>query len=349
MHRYGCYLDMMGLFASTAARAAAARRFDGVWWRKFANLGCVYGPEWWKQGSPPAIAAIIFALVGRNRRAAIENMQRILGDPDPWRARRAALRMFAEFAHCMTETMEYYGPRPKPIRFDVPAQDPIVEALRLGRGVVLVTGHVGNWDISAKSLRDYDQPINLVMAREANTTSQEYVRNMRERAGVSIIFSDSSVFSALNMIRALRQNEIVAIQLDRMVNLGGARNVPFFGEPTAFPSGPFVLARLAGAPLIPVFIPRLGTRHYAVRFGSRLQLSREARDAHALERAMRAVVGEFEDIIREFPSQWFQFTPFWRTAATIAAAHTAGGSPRTRVSAPDAGSRSVNAQTIERR
>jgi len=337
----------MGIAASTMARAAAALRFDGLWWRKFAYLGCVYGPEWWKQGSPPVIAAIIFALIGRNRRGAIENMRRILGDDDGRRARRAALRMFAEFAHCMTESMEYYGPRPKPIRFDMAARDPIVDALRLGRGVVLVTGHIGNWDISAKNLREYDQPINLVMAREPNATSQEYVRHMRERAGVRVIYSDSSVFSALNMIRALRQNEIVAIQLDRMLNLGGARSVPFFGAPTAFPSGPFVLARLAGAPLIPVFIPRLGTRHYAVRFGSRLMLSREARDAHALDRAMRAVVGEFEAIIREFPSQWFQFAPFWR-AASAEDTGVSSRRPQTSLTAEETEADS-GPRTIERR
>jgi KDO2-lipid IV(A) lauroyltransferase len=219
--------------------------------------------------------------------------------------------MYAQFAHCLTETMECYGPRPRPIRFDLPADDLIATALSGGRGAVLVTGHIGNWDVAARRLREYNQPINLVMAREANSTTQDYVRDMRERAGVRVIYSDSSVFSALNMIRALRQNEIVAIQLDRMLSLGGARTVPFFGVPTLFPSGPFVLARLAGAPLIPVFIPRIDPRHYAVRFGSRLVLSRESRDAHSLDRAMRAVIGEFEAAIREFPSQWFQFAPFW--------------------------------------
>jgi len=309
----------MGILASSAERVAAGLRFDGLWWRKFAYLGCVYGPEWWKQGSPPMIAAIIFALVGRNRRGAIENIERIHGDGDRWRAVRATLRMYAQFAHCLTETMECYGPRPRPIRFDLPADDLIAAALAEGRGAVLVTGHIGNWDVAARQLREYNQPINLVMAREANSTTQDYVREMRERAGVRVIYSDSSVFSALNMIRALRQNEIVAIQLDRMVGLGGARAVPFFGVPTPFPSGPFVLARLAGAPLIPVFVPRLGTRHYAVRLGSRLTLSRESRDAHSLERAMSAVIAEFEATIREFPSQWFQFAPFWRTSATAAA------------------------------
>src|SRR5262245_31971428 len=259
---------------SAVARVAAALRFDGLWWRKFAYLGCVYGPEWWKRGSPPVIAAVLFAMVGSNRRAAIANIQRVLGERDRRRATWAALRMYAQFALCMTETMEHYGPRPRPLRLDIPADDPIAAALDEGHGAVLVTGHIGNWDIAAKTLHEYSRPINLVMAREANITTQDFVREIREQAGVRVIYSDTSVFSALNMIRALRANEIVAIQLDRMIGLGGARMVPFFGAPAPFPSGPFVLARLAGAPLFPVFIPRVGTRHYSVRIGAHLVLLR---------------------------------------------------------------------------
>jgi KDO2-lipid IV(A) lauroyltransferase len=142
---------------------------------------------------------------------------------------------------------------------------------------------------------------------------------------MKVIWSDSSVFSSLNMIRALRDNEIVAIQLDRTQGVGTTRLVDFFGAPAPFPSGPFVLARLAGAPLLPVFFPRLGTRHYGVRLGTRITLPREARDPQSLARAMRAVAAEFEDVIREFPHQWFQFAPFWPEDAPIAPRSTQRG------------------------
>jgi KDO2-lipid IV(A) lauroyltransferase len=292
-------------------RVRSGLRYDGLWWRRLAYLGSVYGPEWWKRYSPPGFALAIFLGSAANRRGATETMKRVLGTGDEWTARLAAFRMFCEFSHCLAETLEYYSPRPRPIRLDPPAHDPILESLRQGRGAVLVTGHFGNWDIAAKTLRDYGRPINVVMARDVNESTQEYVRRARERVGVRVIYSDTSVFSSLNIIRALRQNEIVALQLDRMLGPGGARMLPFFGAPAPFPSGPFVLARLSGAPLYPVFIPRLGMRHYAIRIGTCVALAREARDAHALERAMRQVVGEFEAAVREFPTQWFQFRSFW--------------------------------------
>ncbi len=311
--------------SSVRAQLRQNLRFDGLWWRKFAYLGCVYGPEWWKRYSPPAIAAIIFALVARNRRGAIANMERILDGSES--ATRAALQMFAQFAHCMTETMEFYGPHPQPIQLDEPVRDDLATALREGRGAVVVTGHFGNWDVAAKTLREYGRPINVVMAREINATTHDFVREARERAGVRVIYSDTSVFSSLNMIRALQRNEVVAIQLDRALGAGGTRMVPFFGVPAPFPSGPFVLARLAGAPLIPVFIPRLGTRHYAIRVCGRFQLTREARDTHALDRMMAQVVDTFEAVVREFPRQWFQFAPFWPEPAGAIAAPVEASEP----------------------
>jgi hypothetical protein len=71
------------------------------------------------------------------------------------------------------------------------------------------------------------------------------------------------------------------------------------------------LARAAGAPLIPVFIPRLGTRHYAIRVGERFDVPQETR---ALAGVMAEVVRAFEEIVRAFPTQWFQFAPFWPAA-----------------------------------
>jgi lauroyl/myristoyl acyltransferase len=92
------------------------------------------------------------------------------------------------------------------------------------------------------------------------------------------------------------------------------------------------LARLAGAPIISAFIPRLGVRHYAYRVGGPFTISRARTDADAIEHAMREVVREFENAIREFPTQWFQFAPFW-PAESGAGAGTARGDDEPRLDA----------------
>jgi len=294
-------------------RLRAALRFDGLWWRKLARLGCVYGPEWWRRASPPVIALIIFLLVPQNRHGAIANQARARGRDRRWRAMLDAYRLFAGFARCFAETMEFYGPRPRRFRIDEPERNHVAEALERGRGVILATAHVGNWDISGRALHATGRPVHLVMGRERNETTQEYARRSREQAGVRVIYTDSSVFSAFNMIRALRRNEILAIQIDR--GNGGAdsaRAIEFFGDRAPFQEGPFHLARLSGAPVVPVVTLRRGARHYEILLGEPRWVSREVPgDA---ERALRETVAFLEATIREHPEQWFQFAPFWLRA-----------------------------------
>ncbi len=295
---------------------------DGLWWRRLATLGSVHAPEWFKRGAPPVVAAVLFALVPDRRRGAIRNLQQVL-HADRGTATWAALRLFSEFAFCASEAMEQYSPRPGPLRVDRPEPDPVQQALAEGRGVVVLTGHLGSWDIAARALRDFGRPVNVVMAHESNATSQNFVRTARERAGVRVVLSDTSVFSSLGLVNALRRNEIVAIQLDRTLGAGGVRMLPFFGAPAPFPSGPFVLARLARAPVVLVFVTRVGRRHYHVQGGQRIDVPREARHPEVLDPVMHEAVRQLEDVVRRHPTQWFQFAPFWPDPADATAVNGA--------------------------
>src|SRR4029450_14124490 len=96
-------------------RLRAALRFDGSVWRRFAGLGCVHGPEWWKRGSPPVIAAALLGIARTPREAVLRNQRQVLGRRGWLREHRDAYRVFAEMARSMTEGMEQWGPRQLPL------------------------------------------------------------------------------------------------------------------------------------------------------------------------------------------------------------------------------------------
>ncbi len=252
-----------------------ALRFDGLWWRKFAYLGSVYFPEWWKRGSPPWIAAIIFACVGRNRRGAVANMRRVLGRHGWLRDYWNGLKVFIAFAHCMTETLEYFSPRPQPLAFEEPDDDPIGRALGEGRGAVLVTCHFGNWDVGgadAGALRP------SLQSRDGARGERDHrrLRPPRPRvAGVRVLLSDSSVYGLVqHAAGAAARTRSSRMQLDRPLGGDGARAVEFFGAPALFQAGPLRLARLAGSPIFPVFVVRVGRRRYRIVLGSERRVAR---------------------------------------------------------------------------
>lgn len=304
-----------------------AIRFDGLWWRKFAYLGSAYGPEWWKRCSPPFIAAVIFACVAANRRGAVANMRRVLGRhgwlQDHWHG----LRVFIAFAHCLNETLEFFSPRRQPLDMGHPPRESLANALAKGRGAVFVTCHFGNWDIAAQSLASLGTPVNVVMAEEANETAATYAQRAREE-GVHIIPANGSVFQPFSMLRALRRNEIVALQLDRPMGGPGARTVDFFGAPAPFQIGPLRLARSARAPIFAAFVVRMAPRRYRIVLGQERQVPRHAMPEE-MDELLASIVGEFEDLVRHHPDQWFQFAPFWPEdgGAPTTPRSSAGGDP----------------------
>jgi len=297
-----------------------ALRWNGLFWRRLAYYGSVYGPDWWKKGSPPAFGALFFALIGSNRRAVVENLRQVLGSRGCRADYRAALRTFVEFAYVFQETLEFEGhplhgsELAEALEVEIDIRYPPdfdLEALFAGReGFIVLTSHFGCWEIGARVLQKLGRPVNLVMATEANETVEQFAVTTKNRHGLTVIHSDRSIFSSVEMIRALRRGEIVAIQLDRAAPGQVTEPVEFFGKPAPFQIGPFMLARIAGVPLWPVYVVRLGRRSFRFLPEPLRTIDRRA-DRDDVLRVMREVVASFEKNVRAHPHQWFQFHRVW--------------------------------------
>ena len=302
-------------------RLRAAMRFDGSAWRQFAELGCVYGPEWWKRGSPPVIAAILFGIASAQREAVLRNQRQVRGTRGWLRERRDAYAVFAAMARSMTEGMEQWGPRPRPLDLTVRGREIVEAAVAEGRGLVVITGHFGSWDVGARVLTRLGRPVNLMMAHEANPTVHEFLHAMRTRHGFNVLYSDRSLFAGLPVLQALRRREIVAMQIDPWGPKRGSHEVEFCGRKTRFQLGPFAVARVARAPIVPVFAVRTGLRRYEFRVAGRFDPRTPAETVAALAATTRL----YEQVIRELPSQWLMFEEVW---ADVPAVSTDGAAPR---------------------
>lgn len=294
-----------------ADRVRQALRFDGAWWRRLAEMGCVYGPEWWKRGAPPAIAALIYAIARGQRGAVLANQLQVRGARGTLREHWDAYRVFAELARSMTEGMEQWGPHPKPLTVTIHGQELVHAALAERRGLVMLTGHFGSWEVGARLLSDLGRPAHLVTAHEPNPTVHEFLHQMRTRHGFNVIYSDRSLFTGLPVLHALRRHEIVGMQIEPWGPKRGSQVVDFFGRPTSFQLGPFAVARVARAPIVAVFALRTGIRRYELRIVGRFDPRTPAESVQAL----RDTVALYEGVVREAPSQWLMFEPVWREEA----------------------------------
>jgi Kdo2-lipid IVA lauroyltransferase/acyltransferase len=292
------------------ARLRATVRFDGGAWRRFAELGCVYGPEWWKRTSPPLIAAVLFGIARTQRGAVLRNQRQVQGAQGWARDHWNAYRVFAEMARSMTDGMEQWGPHPRPVHLTIEGRELVEGALAEGRGLVVLTGHFGSWEVATRVLTGLGRPVNLVTAREANPTVHDFLHVMRTRHGFTVLYSDRSLFAGLPALGALRRHEIVGMQVEPWGRKRGSHEVEFCGRRTRFQLGPFAIARVARAPVVPVFAVRTGIRRYELRVAARFDPRTPAESVAALA----ATVKLYEQVVRERPSQWLMFEDVWGEA-----------------------------------
>lgn len=289
-------------------------RFDGGGWRRFAELGSVYGPDWFTRVMPPVVAAIIFA-VGRAPRAGVLRNQRVVQGPRSWLAERwNAYRVFAELARSMTDGMQLWGPKPPPMEIRVTGAEHFDGAWAAGRGVVVVTGHFGSWEVGARALGRRGCRINMVTAQEPNPSVRAVVHEMRTRHGTGVIYSDRSPLAGLAALRALRRGEVVGMQIEPWGPLPGSHEVEFCGRRTRFQLGPFEVARVARAPIVPIFTLRRGYRRYELVVTDRFAPATRADS----ERALEATVARYEALVRRYPRQWLMFQDAWPPAPRAA-------------------------------
>ncbi len=187
----------------------------------------------------------------------------------------------------------------------------LLEARERGRGVLLLTAHLGNWEIGGLMLARVRQPIHVVLVPDIFPGVERIRRQLHARAGVTEIPIDRSFVPTLAVMRALGQNEIVAMQGDRDFNNTGIA-VPFFGRDAWFPRGPLRVAMATGATVLPAFIVRMPDGRYRAIIEEPLPIA--SGDA-TREEALRTNVGRYvailERYVRAHPDQWYCFYPFW--------------------------------------
>jgi KDO2-lipid IV(A) lauroyltransferase len=129
---------------------------------------------------------------------------------------------------------------------------------------------------------------------------------VRESAGVRIAHVGDHPLDALPLLRHLQKGGVVAAQLDRGAPSGRLLSVELFGERFQVPEGPFRLAALSGAPIVPLFARRRGYFEYEVVVSPALELPRDA-DSKRLELAAEEAARAMAAFIRQSPTQWFRF------------------------------------------
>jgi len=181
----------------------------------------------------------------------------------------------------------------------------------LKKGGLLLSAHIGNWEIAGYLLKRLNTRINIVMFDGEHQKIKEYLTTITGKNTANIIVIKNDISHIFEIAEALKNNELVCMHADRFVE--GTKTIAhnFLGEPANFPLGPFLLAAKFKVPVAYVFAMKEDTFHY--HFFSTGVKDYSAYDKEKLiSHMLKDFTTEMETKVKAYPEQWFNYYDFWQ-------------------------------------
>ncbi len=266
------------------------------------------------------------------RRASMQFLDRAIGPATGLKAWARAYRHLAAFGHTIIDRIILGVKGPEHFtRVGAAGVAELVDNAISPKGAILLTAHLGSWEMASGLLgKRLKVPFDIVAYDGEEPQMREAIERSSEKWKPNLLLVGKGELAALDIMRALRAGHLVALQGDRTVDQRTIA-VDFLGSPAHFPVGPFVVAALSGATMVPGFNIRLDDRRYEVFAvaGKTYQFDRKRdRDAQIRE-WVQDYVRVVEGMARKHPYQWFNFYDFWAAPAVPAVAPTPTSSPAT--------------------
>lgn len=280
-----------------------------------------------------AVGRILYVLDAKHRNIAVKNLQRAEGMPrESSEIHRLVRRVYEHFGVAAAETLlaSRLVARGELGRW-VELKNPEIleEALKGGRGAVLVVAHLGNWELAALAVAARGFRINSLSRPVENPWLHAYFTPRRQATGHRLVFREGAI-AAIGEV--LKRNEVIVIMPDQNAHEKGVF-VPFLGRPASTGRTTALMALKSGAPLIPAKAVRVGRGRHVVVFEPPIPRP----EGVPLDEAVRRMTADFtariEAWVREHPEQWMWLHARWKTKppeerrAVEAEARTATSAP----------------------
>ena len=186
----------------------------------------------------------------------------------------------------------------------------IAAARGRGRGIVLVTGHAGHWELGGLTLASRGVPMTVVTLPEPSDALMRWRSACRRRLGIgTIAVGPGHDFAFMEMLRTLRDNGCLAMLVDRP-HPGTGIAVRQFDRATEYSTGPAMLAHHTGAAIIPAFVFQQPDHRYRAIACPPVKMAAGPLRETLAENVQR-IADVFEVLIRAHPNQWFNYAPLF--------------------------------------
>lgn len=203
------------------------------------------------------------------------------------------------------------GPQALTVRLQ--GKDELLALLAEGRGLILMTAHVGCWQVAMSSLGFLQVPVNLLMQRQDGDLDRHYFEHAGIACPYRIIDPRGYLGGALEMVEVLKRGEVLSVMGDRM--LGNDRNgvaVDFFGAPVRLPFSAYKLASVTGAPIAVLLSAKSGASAYEMKIYETIRVPAGLGRGKVFAPHACRFAAALEHFCTEHPFQFFNFFDLWR-------------------------------------
>lgn len=228
------------------------------------------------------------------------------------RAIRALYHNYYLFGQSLIDRVVMMAGIPQRFTFDFDGEEHLRAMVEQGRGGLLLSAHIGNWEIAGHLLQRLGTRINILMFDGEHERIKQYLEGVTGERKARIIIIRDNLSHIYEISEALKNKELVCMHADRFVAPAKSMDVDFMGGRAAFPAGPFVLAATYRVPVSFVFALREGAMHYHF-FASAPRDYREPDKKVSMTRILGDFSQAMEEKVKTYPEQWYNYYNFWKS------------------------------------
>lgn len=258
------------------------------------------------------LGMLMYGIDVRHRRIVRRNLKFVYSEWPAERVKKNSKRIFQNLGITILEICQMICFSSDDIlkKVKIRGEEHLLNAMQNNKGVILITAHLGNWEIAPLFWPLYFKTALTVVARQIqNKIINRWIHGLRTRFGSRIIYKDVAL---PEMTRTLRQGKVLAILIDQGTKSSLGVKIKFFNKFATTTPGAALLAMRCKSPVLPGFCTRNDDGLFTIRLEPPLVLKRTDDLSADLRTNTQIMTDAIETMVRKYPEQWFWVHKRWR-------------------------------------
>jgi KDO2-lipid IV(A) lauroyltransferase len=269
---------------------------------------------------------VAMRLAHKSRRAAINNMQHVLGPVPREVLRRNVRGVFRNLARayfdlCRAPSLSN-AQIDRMVDFDEEGWQRVVDLHNQGKGIIMVSGHYGAFDEITQVISRRGLPLTILIAQFKPAWLSDFITQLRAARGLKMMLVSEEEGHSLNLaalkesIYLLRRGELLGVIADRNLEEHGVA-IPFFGAEAVMAAGVAKMALRTKSTIVTSFCTRLPRKRYSVVFDEPIEPVGSSSNEEDIRNLLIKIFDRFEHYISRNPDQWLLLQPVWPDGQAI--------------------------------